>query len=62
MQMKLYFEREQLKWDFAKLSISVREQLKSNCAGNGGRRQTRKKKKKITRFQFIIAFFLSPLW
>ena len=54
--MKLYFEREQLKWDFAKLSLSVREQLKSNCAGNGGRRQTIKKKKKIACSQLIIAF------
>ena len=54
--MKLYFEREQLKWDFAKLSLSVREQLKSNCAGNGGRRQTIKKKKKIACSELITAF------
>ena len=37
--MELYFEREQLKWDFAKLSLSVMEQRESNAAGNTDRRQ-----------------------
>ena len=51
--MKLYFEREQLKWDFAKLSLSVREQLKSNCAGNGGRRQTKKENSSLSVYHRI---------